>query len=164
MALFSSSILKFLMTEEVSLFDRGMDKLASQFDGMEVSSIGYFLTKVSYDWDENKIQISSTMSPNSRDAKDKTEAEEWCKKTIKYMKLILGVNDAIGNSLHEYSYMNQYFSHYGFKNNTESASRGRELDWITRLKATIQYNDKAKIDSYATCEGTLISKEIRFTE
>ena len=159
-----SKILKFLMTEEVSLFDRGMDKLDSEFDGMEITSIGQFLTKVSYDWDENKILIASEISPVSPNAKNKVEAENWCKQAIVHMKLILGINGSIGNSLHEHSFINQYFSHYGFKNNKESASRGRELDWITRLKSTIPYNEKGKIDAYTSCEGTLKNNDIRFIE
>ena len=159
-----SKVIKFLMTEEVTLFDRGMDKLSSQFDGMEIESIGYFLTKVSYDWSANKIFITSSMSPNSRDAKNKTEADEWCKKTIKHMKFILGIFDSPKRSLHEYSYMNQYFSHYGFKNNQESTNRGRGLDRITFLRATIQYEDKTKIDASSSCEGALMNKDIRFIQ
>ena len=159
-----SKAIKYLMTEETSLFDRGMDKLDSEFYGMEITPIGYFLTTVSYDWDENKITISSTTSPDSRVAKNKSEAKAWCKLTIENIKSILGVNGSTGKQLHEYSYINQYFSHYGYMNNKKLGGPGKELDRITEVKASIRYEDKEKHDPYASCEGKLIDSKIKFTQ
>ena len=159
-----SKAIKFLMTEETTLFDRGMDKLESEFYGMEIKPIGYFLTSVKYDWDENRIIISTTTSPNSQEAKDKSEAKAWCEKTIKHMKLILGVSGSTGKSLHEYSHINQYFSHHGYMNNRKTGGTGKELDRITDLKASILYKDKGNFDPYASCEGKLTDSKIIFTQ
>jgi hypothetical protein len=159
-----SKAIKFLMTEETTLFDRGMDKLESEFYGMEIKPIGYFLTSVKYDWDENRIIISTTTSPNSQEAKDKSEAKTWCETTIKHMKLILGVSGSTGESLHEYSHINQYFSHYGYMNNRKTGGPGKELDRITDLKASIRYGDKESFDPFASCEGKLTDSKINFTQ
>ena len=159
-----SKAIKYLMTEETSLFDRGMDRLDAEFDGMEISNIGYFMTNVAYNGDENRITITSTLSPNSRDAETKSEAKEWCKLTLDRMKLILGVNGSTGQSLHEHSYLNQFFSHYGYMNNRKTGGPGKELDWITRLKASIRYKGKDKFGSYVSCEARLIDTKVSFSD
>ena len=159
-----SKAIKFLMTEESTLFDRGMDRLESEFYGMEIKPIGYFLTSVKYNWDENKILISTTTSPSSQEAKNISEAKAWCETTIKHMKLILGVRGSTGESLHEYSHINQYFSHHGYMNNKKMGGPGKELDRITHLKASIRYGDKGNFDPYISCEGNLTDSKINFTQ
>jgi len=155
-----SRAVTYLMTEETTLFDRGMDKLSSAFSVMSNMPFGNFTTTIRYDWDYDSIIIASTLAPNSQNAKNREEANEWCVETIKNMKLVLGVSSPPKLSLHDHSYMNKFFSHYRYTDNKKSIDPGKELDWITIMRANVSYNNNDKGNNYLTCESKLMDKTI----
>lgn len=162
-----SGTVTYLMTEPVTLFDKGIGELrAGVFKSLrddEFPELLYnLITQVDYDWDANRITIDGGAHQRS-DTRKNVDPKKLCERIVNRVKQNLGYD---GNSkvLVDFgiSGLARYFTHVGFKSKKEPDSLERDLASITVIKVSIysSKNDKSPFDKELTCFSELSKKDI----
>ncbi len=160
-----SPTVNYLINEPVSLFDRGMDRLAERMSESPVLDFPNLSlsTFVDYNLKQNRIEI---LGIPFNEAKDVTEGKIWCKQIIHSFRGWLGVEAESGSSAmyQGKSLIYRYYTHHGYtKNGAPSEDEiGKALDEMTHLEARIRL--KKSNDRVLSCQAALTNQKVLFSE
>lgn len=126
--------IQWLMKEPATLMDLGIlrirTELAKSYEqkNLDPEHRGDYLSSVFYDWDQNRIKVELRAFFEAKDVDDLWggDTRTACKSLLQELILTLTIIR-----------LGPYFSHEGFKRNSEPANLAREIGRITVLQTKI---------------------------
>ena len=155
---------KFLMNDKVSMMDWGLKELEDYLEvGVVFNVQATILT--SYDWDKNRIYITAIYAVRKLPEDFFTISEDPIKarkEIVAYIfKSIRGVIgfDKNGALFSGSSFLENFFTHNGYRSTNETENLGKKIDSITELRANITLPSNYET-AFLKCYSPLLSSEL----
>lgn len=150
---------QWLMNEPATLWDLGLSRIrinfAAYYDrkNLRPKTRGKYTPIIFYDWDQNRIKIRLYVKFEAKDIDDLWDGDirTSCKAILQELNLTMHTELRVGS----------YFSHLGFKRNSEPASLAQEIDKITVLQTKISTDQDQVLCQFYQSEYSFIEEQIQ---
>lgn len=160
-----SRTFRYLMDEPLTLFEWGLFKLEKYTDQIKFKELDLISnhSNIRYDWDKNRLEIEFIVYPKYKNL-SKMPAKEICKKAISHVRESFGTQHK--SDTRALLSVSRFFEHTGFTNKTRPKNLMEEVENSAKVQIKVYGNktDKPPYKNIASCEGSLMGKEILFLE
>jgi hypothetical protein len=161
-----SPSIRHLMSEPLSMLEWGIyriERRAALFAWDDLDIMKQFCD-VQYDWDVNWLRLSCTIYPRFQSLQ-KTPPKQVCGSIISQIRTHFGIGAAPHlETVRKLFGIGTYFRHQFFTQKTVPESLEHDIEVITFIgvRILVSKNDQPRFQEAASCEGDLLSPEIRY--